>query len=134
MRRTLVTALVTALVGTTSLSLAEQTAPKTLPAPLAAPLPAAQKRTYPYNPFANFDWLAADLKLSKLQQEQIYPILEELEKELLPFKKLGIDKQGARGHKFVEKRYAQIRERLEPEQLTRFNDLSKKGLITSYTR
>lgn len=132
MKKLLIAGMTMALTGLASVSGAETPATTAGQAGAAAAVQA--KRTYPYNPFAQFNRLSEDLSLTKEQQDRILPVLEELEKELQPLKNLGLDKQGKRGSKFVQKRYGEVRDHLQPEQVEKFNDLVKKGMITSFTR
>jgi hypothetical protein len=87
-----------------------------------------------YNPAVNFEQFTKDLTLTSVQQKEIKPILEDLEKQLLPFQKLSLQRKGKRGAPVVEEYYQKIRELLESEQLAIFNDKVSSGEITPFTR
>lgn len=87
-----------------------------------------------YDPNLDFNRFTKDLTLTDEQQASIKPILTELEKELLPLKKLTFQRLGTRGAPIVQKYYDQIREQLKSEQRDIFNDLTGKGIITPFVR
>ena len=98
---------------------------------IAAP---AAKSFSVYNPAAKFEQFSKDLALTPEQQTEIKPILDDLEKQLLPFKKLTFQRKGQAGAPVVKEYYQKIRERLESEQLEKFNDMVAMGEITPFTR
>lgn len=87
-----------------------------------------------YNPAVNFEQFTKDLALAPKQQKEIKPILDDLEKQLLPLKKLTIQRKGQRGAPVVEEYYQKIRERLDAGQLEKFNAMVVRGEITPFTR
>lgn len=91
-------------------------------------------RQSPYDPHADFDRFTRDLTLTKEQQASIKPILADLEKELLPLRKLTYQRLGQRGGPIVQKYYGQLKEQLKPEQLEIFDDFTSKGVITPFVR
>ncbi len=91
-------------------------------------------RQAPYDPHADFGRFAKDLTLTKEQQEGIKPLLEKLDKELLPLRKLTYQRLGQRGAPIVRNYYQKIRESLETEQVGKFNEMVDKGMITPFIR
>jgi hypothetical protein len=87
-----------------------------------------------YDPNIDFGLFTKDLTLTKEQQKSIKPILAELDKELLPLRKLTYQRLGQKGAPIVKTYYDQIRAQLKPEQLTVFEDLVGKGIITPFVR
>jgi hypothetical protein len=87
-----------------------------------------------YNPGVKFEQFSKDLALTKAQQEQIKPILDELENKLLPLRRLTLQRLGQRGAPIVKEDYQKIREYLNTEQLDKFNKMVDKGEITPFTR
>jgi hypothetical protein len=97
---------------------------------------AQKKKVKPdtYNPHTNFERFSKDLTLNKDQQEKCRTILEDLEKQLIPLKGTTYERRAVRGAPAVTSHYDQIRAVLEPEQVTKFDQMITKGQITSISR
>lgn len=100
----------------------------------AVPIITAAKPHRVYNPAVNFSRFIKDLALTPEQQKKIKPLLEDLEKQLLPLNKLTFQRKGQRGAPIVKEYYQKVGECLETEQLEKFNDMVAKGEITPFTR
>jgi hypothetical protein len=87
-----------------------------------------------YNPSINFDQFSKDLDLNQSQQRDIRPLLDDLEQRLQPLQKLTLQRRGKRGAPIVAEQYQRIREKLDSDQLAKFNRMVERGEITPFVK
>jgi Spy/CpxP family protein refolding chaperone len=87
-----------------------------------------------YNPSANFEQFSKDLDLTPSQQQEIRPLLDDLEQRLQPLQKLTLQRRGKRGAPIVAEQYQRIREKLDSDQLVKFNKMADRGEITPFVQ
>jgi Spy/CpxP family protein refolding chaperone len=87
-----------------------------------------------YNPSTNFEQFSKDLDLTPSQQQEIRPLLDDLEQRLQPLQKLTLQRRGKRGAPIVAEQYQRIREKLDSDQLMNFNKMVDRGEITPFVK